>query len=292
MTNSEFPVGKWQFFVDRGGTFTDIIALAPDRNIRILKLLSDNPKKYEDAIVYGIRDVLGLQDDEILPVDTIDVVRLGSTVATNALLERKGAKTALVTTKGFADALRIGYQNRPDLFALNIVLPGVLYSRVIEVDERIGAQGEILLPLNIEQASKELERVKEDDFESIAVVFMHGYRYDTHERQVGELALKFGFQHISLSHEVSPLIKFVGRGDTTVADAYLSPAIKSYLDQTKKGLSGTSLQVMKSSGGLLDANDILGKDTILSGPAGGVVGAAKTCQKLGQRHTHTHRHTP
>ncbi len=283
----------WQFWIDRGGTFTDIVARMPDGQLRSHKLLSENPQHYRDAAIQGIRDLLTLAPDTPLPTADIDAVKMGTTVATNALLERTGARTALLITKGFKDALRIGYQNRPDLFARHIVLPEVLYECVIEADERLSAQGEILHPLDNSSLRANLQQVHDDGIRSIAIVFMHAYRYPAHERQAAELARDIGFSQISVSHQVSPLIKLINRGDTTVVDAYLSPILRRYVVQVTRDLlpassdlsypkgGGLKLQFMQSHGGLTDAALFQGKDSILSGPAGGIVGAVKTSVQAG-----------
>ncbi|HAI70361.1 MAG TPA: 5-oxoprolinase [Gammaproteobacteria bacterium] len=271
----------WQFWIDRGGTFTDIVAKQPNGDLLTHKLLSDNPQHYQDAAVQGIRDILGLAPDEPLPIHQIAAVKMGTTVATNALLERKGEPTVLLITKGFGDALRIGYQNRPDLFALNIVLPELLYCCVIEVDERYSAEGLVLKPLSLETVRADLETVKSQGIFSVAIVFMHGYRYPKHEQQVAALARDLGFTQISISHQVSPLIKFVSRGDTTVVDAYLSPILRRYINRIAQKVNQVKLLFMQSNGGLTDANRFQGKDAILSGPAGGYVGAVKTSALAG-----------
>lgn len=272
---------QWQFWIDRGGTFTDIVAQRPDGSLLNHKLLSENPQHYQDAAIQGIRDIFGLAPDEPLPVDQIASVKMGTTVATNALLERKGERTVLVITQGFKDALRIGYQHRPDLFALHIVLPELLYEQVIEVDERYTAQGEELKSVPLAAVRHELQAVRQQGISSIAIVFMHGYRYPHHEQQVSALARELGFTQISVSHEMSPLIKLISRGDTTVVDAYLSPILRRYVDNVAGKLGQVKLLFMQSNGGLTDANWFQGKDAILSGPAGGYVGAVKTSALAG-----------
>ena len=266
----------WQFWIDRGGTFTDVIARAPDGGVTTRKLLSDNPERYSDAALQGIREVLGLARDAPVPTAAIAAVKMGTTVATNALLERHGDRTVLVITKGFADALRIGYQNRPHLFARHIVLPELLYDCVIEVDERLSAQGEELVPVDEAAARRDLERAFAGGIRSAAIVFMHGYRFPGHERQIAEVAREVGFTQVSVSHGVSPLMKLVSRGDTTVVDAYLSPILRRYIDGIAAELEDVRLMFMQSNGGLADARHFQGKDSILSGPAGGVVGAVRT----------------
>ncbi len=258
----------WQFWIDRGGTFTDIVALSPKGNLFTHKILSDH------SVIKGIR--------EILPAgEKIAAVKMGTTVATNALLERKGEPTALFITKGFGDALRIAYQNRPDIFALNIVLPELLYEQVIEVDERYSANGEELKAVSLTEVRNQLETVKNQGIDSIAIVFMHAYRYPKHEQQVAALARELGFSQISVSHEVSPLIKLISSGDTTVVDAYLSPILRRYVDSVANELGDAKLLFMQSNGGLTDAHKFRGKDAILSGPAGGYVGAVKTAALAG-----------
>jgi len=279
--NRGATAGRWQFWIDRGGTFTDIVALRPDGALASCKLLSDNPERYADAALAGIRELLGVAPNDPIPVDRIEAVKMGTTVATNALLERRGEPTVLVITRGFGDALRIAYQNRPRLFDRHIVLPEMLYSRVIEVDERIGARGEVLVALNAEKALEELKAACDEGFRSVAIVFMHGYRFPQHEARVAELAAQAGFTQISVSHRVSPLMKLVGRGDTTVVDAYLSPILRRYVDGVAAELSGVRLLFMQSSGGLADARRFQGKDSILSGPAGGIVGAVRTSLAAG-----------
>ncbi len=271
----------WQFWIDRGGTFTDVVAKAPDGTLKSHKLLSENPGRYVDAALQGMRDILGLRVDERLPADVIDAVKMGTTVATNALLERQGEPCLLVTTRGFADALRIGYQNRPRLFDRHIVLPEMLYRRVLEVDERVQAEGTVLTPLDEAGARSALQSAFDEGLRVCAIVFMHGYRHDTHERRVAEIAREVGFTQVSVSHEVIPLMKFVSRGDTTVADAYLSPILGRYVARIAAELEGRRLMFMQSNGGLTDAHRFRGKDAILSGPAGGVVGAVRTAGMAG-----------
>ncbi|MET0534329.1 MAG: hydantoinase B/oxoprolinase family protein, partial [Steroidobacter sp.] len=272
---------RWQFWIDRGGTFTDVIGRRPDGGVVTLKLLSENPRRYRDAAVQGIRELLGLPADAAIPADRIEAVKMGTTVATNALLERKGDRTVLVTTRGFADALRIAYQHRPKLFVRHIELPSLLYEAVVEVDERIGADGSVVRELEIESARKALQAVFEHGIRSCAIVLMHGYRFPEHERRLGELARRIGFTQVSVSHEVSPLMKLVSRGDTTVVDAYLSPVLRRYVEQVASQLPGVRLQFMQSSGGLTDAHQFQGKDAILSGPAGGIVGAVRAAGEAG-----------
>ncbi len=272
---------KWQFWIDRGGTFTDIVARCPDGGLVTHKLLSENPEHYRDAAIAGIRHLLDVAPGEPIPVERIEAVKMGTTVATNALLERKGEPTALFITRGFRDALRIAYQNRPRIFAREIVLPELLYREVVEVEERIGAQGEVVLPLDEAQLAQELLRIFASGIRSIAIVFMHGYRFTAHEAHAAALAREVGFTQVSVSHEVSPLMKLVARGDTTVVDAYLSPILRRYVDQVTTELPGVPLYFMQSNGGLTDAARFQGKDAILSGPAGGIVGMVRTAKAAG-----------
>ena len=272
---------RWQFYIDRGGTFTDIVGKTPQGEIIVHKLLSENPEQYRDAPIQGIRDVMGISKDEPIPTAEIEVVKMGTTVATNALLERKGDRVVLLITKGFKDALRIGYQNRPDIFARRIVLPSMLYESVIEIDERFDAKGNELKPVDKQQVKRDLETAYQKGIECCAIVLMHGYRYPQHELEVAEIAREVGFAQISISHQVSPLIKLVSRGDTTVVDAYLTPILRRYIDRLASQLPDIQLMFMKSDGGLVKADNFQGKDSILSGPAGGIVGAVKTSQRAG-----------
>ena len=277
--------GKWQFWIDRGGTFTDIVARRPDGRLLTHKLLSENPERYRDAAIQGIRHVLGLDAHAPIPAAAIEAVKMGTTVATNALLERKGERTVLLITKGFRDALRIGYQNRPRIFDRRIQLPELLYERVIEVTERTSAQGADLIPVNPSAVRHDLEAAYRDGIRSAAIVFMHAYRYPEHERQAADLAREVGFTQISVSHDVSPLMKLIGRGDTTVVDAYLSPILRRYVEQVADELGPEEtrprLFFMQSNGGLTDARRFQGKDSVLSGPAGGVVGMVRTAAMAG-----------
>ncbi|MDA0763387.1 MAG: hydantoinase B/oxoprolinase family protein [Proteobacteria bacterium] len=269
----------WQFWIDRGGTFTDIVARKPDGSILINKLLSENPNQYKDAAIAGIKKFLSLNSDELIPRDKISSIKMGTTVATNALLERKGDRTLLLITKGFGDLLRIGYQNRPLLFDLNIKLPELLYDRVIEVSERLDAKGNIVTDLDKESVRKALKEAKADGIKGVAIAFMHSYLNPIHEEIIANIAIEEKFLQISVSHKVSPLIKLVGRADTTVVDAYLSPILRRYVDQVSNELDNTKstkLMFMQSNGGLTDANLFQGKDSLLSGPAGGVVSMAQT----------------
>ena len=267
--------GRWQFWVDRGGTFTDIVARRPDGRLVTHKLLSQNPARYPDAAVAGIRALLGVPEPAPLPADRIEAVRMGTTVATNALLERAGERTVLVITKGFGDALRIGYQDRPRIFDRHIVLPEMLYERVIEVDERILADGTVLRAPDLGALATELRRAHEEGIGAVAVVCLHSHLYPAHEREIGELAEAIGFAQVSCSSEVSPLMKLVPRGDTTVVDAYLSPVLRRYVRAVAERLRGVRLMFMQSNGGLAEAGHFRGKDAILSGPAGGIVGMVR-----------------
>ncbi|MGB3512221.1 MAG: hydantoinase B/oxoprolinase family protein [Microcoleaceae cyanobacterium] len=367
MTNISITKNSWQFWIDRGGTFTDIVAKAPDGKIIIHKLLSENPDRYQDAPVQGIREILGIPQNQPIPSEEIEVIKMGTTVATNALLERKGDRTVLVITKGFKDALRIGYQNRPNIFARQIILPEMLYEKVIEVEERFTAKGEEIIPLKTTELITKLQTAYNEGIRSCAIVLMHGYRYPKHEQKIKGIAQEIGFTQISVSHEVSPLMKLVSRGDTTVVDAYLSPILRRYVNQVSnslncfensetenisplqnspeptfereqidgevgggeeenisplqnspkptfereqidgevgggierekdltftlgKGLLNSQnilerqpvkLMFMQSNGGLTDAQKFQGKDSILSGPAGGIVGAVQTSKMAG-----------
>ena len=292
MKNSAFPetVGstdpdKWEFWIDRGGTFTDIVARQPDGHVVTHKLLSENPGQYRDAAIQGIRDILGVKPSDRLDTARIAAIKMGTTVATNALLQRKGEDTLLVTTRGFRDQLRIGYQTRPDLFALNIQLPEMLYRDILEVEERMDAHGKVLLELDRERAKQGLQRYFDQGLRCVAIVLMHGYRYHRHERILQKLAREIGYTQVSVSHQVSPLMKFVPRGDTTVVDAYLSPILRRYVEQVEAELDGLErhngkLMFMQSNGGLTDAGFFQGKDAILSGPAGGVVGMARVSEAI------------
>jgi 5-oxoprolinase (ATP-hydrolysing) len=272
---------KWQFWIDRGGTFTDIVGKRPDGSLVTHKLLSENPEQYKDAAVAGIRHLLGLQPGELVTPSQVECVKMGTTVATNALLERKGEPTLLVTTRGFRDALRIAYQNRPRLFDRNIILPELLYSAVVEAQERVGSDGEIVMPLDESLLKSELSAQYLKGLRSVSIVFMHGYRYIAHELAAERIAREVGFTQISVSHKTSPMMKFVSRGDTTVVDAYLSPILSRYVSQVASELPGVKLFFMQSSGGLTDARAFQGKDAILSGPAGGIVGMARTAKIAG-----------
>ncbi|MCX5983566.1 MAG: hydantoinase/oxoprolinase family protein [Nostocales cyanobacterium LacPavin_0920_SED1_MAG_38_18] len=293
----------FKVFGDRGGTFTDIVAVTNNQTIInrlskhqerflivplpnqewiiVYKLLSENPEQYQDAVIQGIRDILGISNQKPIPREAIEIVKMGTTVATNALLERKGNRVVLAITKGFKDALRIGYQNRPNIFARQIILPTMLYEQVIEIEERYDAHGNELIAVNIEQNKNGLQAAYDTGIRSCAIVFMHSDRYPYHEQQVAQIAQEIGFTQISISHQVSPLMKLVSRGDTTVVDAYLTPILRHYINQVASQLPGVKLMFMKSDGGLTDAQQFQGKDSILSGPAGGIVGAVQTSKRAG-----------
>ena len=319
----------WQFCIDRGGTFTDIVARTPDGRLLTHKLLSENPEAYADAATAGIADLLGVARGEALPTELIQSVKMGTTIATNALLERKGDRVLLLVSEGFRDALEIGYQARPKIFARKIEKPSMLYVRVAEVPERMRADGAIETPLDLAATRAALEAARADGIDAVAIVFMHAYAFPSHEREAARLAHEAGFAQISVSHEVSPLVKFVGRGDTTVVDAYLSPLLRRYVDRVSAALAASSplppcggagsaeggaeggeprtpselptplpalphkwgggasgsaspkLLFMQSSGGLTSAHLFKGKDAILSGPAGGVMGAVETARIAG-----------
>jgi 5-oxoprolinase (ATP-hydrolysing) len=285
---SDTTAGGWDFWIDRGGTFTDIVGRDPLGKLHARKVLSENPEAYRDAAVHGIRQHLGLADGEKIPAGLIGEVRMGTTVATNALLERKGERLALVTTRGFRDALRIGYQERKKIFATEIIKPEALYDEVLELDERVLADGTIEIGLDDVATQKALRGLSDKGYRAIAIVFMHAYKYPAHEAAAARIARAIGFEQVSVSHEVSPLIKLVGRGDTTVVDAYLSPVLGRYVRQVSEeldvGRTGARVMFMMSSGGLTAADMFQGKDAILSGPAGGVVGLAKTGEQAGFGH--------
>ena len=299
MAETTFPTtsanrrpNRWQFWIDRGGTFTDIVAQRPDGQMQVHKLLSENPDRYTDAPIQGIRELMDIADGEAIPSEQIALVKMGTTVATNALLERKGDRTLFITTQGFRDGLRIGYQNRPDIFALQIVLPEMLYEQVVEVDERMSAEGEIIqaiTPAVEEKLLADLQAAYDSGIRSCAIAFIHSYRYPAHEQRAAALAQQVGFTQVSASHQVSPLIKWVSRGDTTVVDAYLSPLLRRYVDQIEQALipRNQDAQVlpqilfMQSNGGLTPAQFFQGKDSLLSGPAGGIVGAVQTSLTAG-----------
>ncbi|MEI9988783.1 MAG: hydantoinase B/oxoprolinase family protein [Rhizomicrobium sp.] len=276
---SAFP-GTWNFYIDRGGTFTDVVAQAPDGALSTLKLLSES-SQYDDAALEGIRRALGLQSGSAIPPGLVGEVRMGTTVATNALLTRSGERVVLVTTKGLRDQLRIGYQNRPKLFALKIELPDMLYESVIEADERLTAEGATLTQLDETALARDLAAARARGIAACAIVFLHGYRFAAHERRAAEIARDCGFTQVSTSHEAVPLMKFVSRGDTTVADAYLSPVLARYTRKIAGALEGVNLRFMTSNGGLAAPAFFRGKDAIVSGPAGGVVGMAETARAAG-----------
>lgn len=274
----------WDFWIDRGGTFTDIVARDPDGALRRAKLLSENPGQYADAALHGIRGFLGLGPGAPIPAARIASVKMGTTVATNALLERKGEPLVLVTTRGLGDQLRLAYQNRPRLFDRHIVLPDLLHAQVIEADERLRADGTVERPLDEARLAAGLAAARAEGLNACAIVFMHGYRHQQHEARAAELARAAGFAQVSVSHEVSPLMKMVRRGDTTVVDAYLTPILRRYIDRIAAAFDGDmagKLMFMQSSGGLTDATRFQGKDAILSGPAGGVVGAVRVSEIAG-----------
>jgi 5-oxoprolinase (ATP-hydrolysing) len=273
--------GRWQFWIDRGGTFTDVIGRAPDGRLHTHKLLSENPAQYADAAVEGIRRVLGLRAPAPITPEQVECVKMGTTVATNALLERRGERTLLLITRGFRDALRIGNQARPRLFAREIVLPDMLYERVLEVDERVSATGEVLVPFVAERWREPLRAAHGAGLRACAIVFLHGYRHPAHERAAEAIAHEAGFTQVSVSHRVSPLLKLVPRGDTTVVDAYLSPVLRRYVERICAQMPGVALYFMQSSGGLARAARLSGKDAILSGPAGGIVGMVRTARAAG-----------
>ncbi|MEO1551284.1 MAG: hydantoinase B/oxoprolinase family protein [Pseudomonadota bacterium] len=276
--------GAWDFWIDRGGTFTDIVARAPDGTLHRAKHLSENPEQYEDAALHGIRQFLGLAAAEPIPLRAVNTVKMGTTVATNALLERKGDPVVLVTNEGLGDHLRLAYQHRPDLFARHIILPEMLYTRVIEVPGRIHAHGFEETPLDLSVLEAGLNAARADGIDAVAINFIHGYRHRNHEAQAAAQARAMGFGQVSVSHEVSPLMKMVSRGDTTVVDAYLTPILRRYVDRVAASFDGDpagKLMFMQSSGGLTDAHVFQGKDAVLSGPAGGVVGCVRTSQIAG-----------
>ena len=274
-------MSRWEFWIDRGGTFTDVIGRAPDQSLHTLKLLSENAAHYDDAAVEGIRRLLKIAPSQSITAQQVACVKMGTTVATNALLERKGERTLLVITRGFRDALRIGTQARPRLFDRHIVLPEMLYERVIEAVERVGAHGETVQGLDDAALEAQLRSAFADGFRSCAIVFLHGYRYIHHEVAAASLAREVGFTQVSVSHRVSPLMKLVPRGDTTVVDAYLSPILRRYCDKLADLMPGVPIFFMQSSGGLTQSQRFHGKDAILSGPAGGIVGMVRTAQAYG-----------
>jgi 5-oxoprolinase (ATP-hydrolysing) len=281
MNTTPTTPSRWQFWIDRGGTFTDVVARRPDGELATAKLLSENPEQYADAAIEGIRRLLRLKPGEAITPEVVECVKMGTTVATNALLERKGDRTLLVTTRGFRDALRIAYQARPRLFDRRILLPELLYEQVVEADERLGATGEVVRPLDEAALQRDMQKAFDTGIRACAIVFMHGYRHAAHEAAAGRIARRLGFTQVSVSHEVSPLMKLVARGDTTVVDAYLSPILRRYVEQVAGQMPGVPLYFMQSSGGLTEAGHFQGKDAILSGPAGGIVGMVRTAQAAG-----------
>ncbi len=275
------PSEQWQFWIDRGGTFTDIVGRQPNGHLVTAKLLSENPEVYADAAIAGIRQLMGVAPSDAIPVSQIGAVKMGTTVATNALLERKGERTLLAITAGFRDQLRIAYQNRPRIFDMHIRLPELLYSEVVEVPERMSAKGDVLMPLDEATTRSRLTAAFQKGFRAIAIVLMHSYRYREHEQRVAQIARELGFTQVSISSDVSPVMKIVSRGDTTVVDAYLSPILRRYVEQVSKELPNTRLYFMQSNGGLTDAARFQGKDAILSGPAGGIIGMTETAAAAG-----------
>jgi 5-oxoprolinase (ATP-hydrolysing) len=269
---------KWRFWIDRGGTFTDVVAIRPDGARVTAKLLSEDPGRYDDAAVAGIRQLTGVGEGALPPLE----LRIGTTIATNALLERKGEPTALAITRGFGDALAIGYQERPELFARAIVKPAPLYDHVVEIDERLSAEGDVLRPLDADAARAGLQAAFDRGLRALAIVLVHGYRYPAHEIALADIARAIGFAQVSVSHQVAPSIRLIGRGDTSVADAYLSPVLRKYVAGLEKALGAREASLfMQSSGALAKGASFQGKDAILSGPAGGIVGMAKTAEAAG-----------
>ncbi len=285
---------RWEFWIDRGGTFTDVIGRDPEGRLHLRKLLSENPGAYADAAIQGIRDLLGLPPDAPIPPGRIGAVKMGTTVATNALLERKGERVLLITTRGFADALRIGYQARPDIFAKRIIKPEMLFERVVEVDERVRADGTVERPVDLVAVELATRQALADGITAVAILFLHAWRWPEHEKRAAALVRSLGVPQVSVSHEVSALMKLVGRGDTTVADAYLSPVLRRYVDRVAEALAaernGIRLMFMMSSGGLTEAGRFQGRDAVLSGPAGGVVAMAETGRSCWIRAHHRLRH--
>ncbi|MEO0463424.1 MAG: hydantoinase B/oxoprolinase family protein [Pseudomonadota bacterium] len=278
-------VTGWQFWIDRGGTFTDIVARAPDGAVRTGKVLSHNPQSYDDAAVHGIRTLLGLGGGEAIPAEAIAAIKMGTTVATNALLERAGEPVLLAITQGLGDTLAIGHQARPDTFALKIEKPAPLYADIVEIDERVLADGTVERALDLDAARAAFARAYASGLRAVAIVLMHGFRYPAHEQELAQLAREIGFTQVSASHDVSPLMKIVPRGQTSVVDAYLTPVLRKYVDRLTSALpdlpGAGRLVFMQSSGGLVDASAFRGRDAILSGPAGGVVGCVATARAAG-----------
>src|SRR4051812_3673664 len=282
MTKSKNARGVgWQFWIDRGGTFTDIVARAPDGSLSTHKLLSQNPGRYRDAAIAGIKTVLSIPLEARIPPGMVEAVKMGTTVATNALLERQGERTLIVVNRGFADALRIGNQTRPRLFDLDIRLPSMLYERVVEIGGRVGIDGSEIETLDEAGAARAFAEARAAGINACAIVLMHAWKFPEHERRLAALARAAGFAQVSASHQVSALMRLIPRGDTTVVDAYLSPILRRYVDQVAAELKGVRLYFMQSSGGLADATGFQGKDAIFSGPAGGIVGAARTASAAG-----------
>eukprot|EP01037_Dinobryon_pediforme_P010907 gene10907-10989_t len=276
--------GLWQFWIDRGGTFTDIVARHPDGTLSTSKLLSENPERYKDAAIAGIKQALGVAFDAPVPPGLVEAVKMGTTVATNALLERAGERVLLVVGRGFADALRIGNQARPRLFDLKITRPTLLYEKVVEIGGRVDVHGTELETLDEDAAIAAFAAARLEGISAVAIVLMHAWKYPAHEQRLAVLAKQGGFTQISTSHATSPMLRLVPRGDTTVVDAYLSPILRRYVDQVAAELSGVKLYFMQSNGGLTEASAFQGKDAILSGPAGGIVGAARTAEMAGFDH--------
>src|SRR6202047_3386821 len=274
-------MSSWQFWIDRGGTFTDIVARHPNGELSTLKLLSENPERYRDAAIAGLKSVLGIPLDAPIPLGTVEAVKMGTTVATNALLERKGERTLLFVNRGFADALRIGNQARPRLFDLQITLPTLLYERVVKVAGRVAVDGSEIEALDEAAARAALQQARADGLQACAIALIHAWKYPDHEKRLAVIARDVGFTQVSASHAVSPLLRLVPRGDTGVVDAYLSPILRRYVEQVSSELGGVRLYFMQSNGGLTDATQFQGKDAILSGPAGGIVGAARTAEMAG-----------
>ena len=272
---------RWSFWIDRGGTFTDVVARRADGILRTEKLLSEDPGRYADATVEGMRRILGTPPGAPLPAARIEGVRMGTTLATNALLERTGEPVLLAVTRGFGDLLRIGYQERPALFARRIVLPDPLCAETLEIEERIDASGRVVTPLDTEQAAARLEEARGRGLTNLAICLLHGYRYPQHERILAELARALGFRQVCSAHAVSPLARYVSRAETCTVDAYLTPVMRRYVRTLTERLGSTRILYMQSGGRLYDAAAINGKDSILSGPAGGVIGAVQFCLRLG-----------
>ncbi|MDP3175750.1 MAG: hydantoinase/oxoprolinase N-terminal domain-containing protein, partial [Phenylobacterium sp.] len=270
----------WRFWIDRGGTFTDVIGRNPAGTERSLKLLSASPA-YDDAAVEAMRRLLGLAPDAPFPAEQVHSIRMGTTVATNALLERRGAKTLLVTTQGFADALEIGDQTRPDLFALEIRRPAPLYADVVEAVERLAADGSVVTALDESDLAPRLAQAVADGFTSVAIAFLHSDLNPTHELAAGALAHDAGFAFVALSAQVSPLPRFISRAETAVADAYLTPVVQAYVRQVSQAVAGAPLYFMTSAGALASADAFRGRDAVVSGPAGGVVGVAGAARAAG-----------